>query len=189
MSTSFPTSLDTLTNPTSTDKLNAGDGHASQHANANDAIEALQAKVGVNNSAVTSSLDYRINALEDQDNEGSTYTPTNETSLNDNVDSVTPALHAVAKVGGAYVIGGGATVDCTAAAATTVGLTLPVSVKSSGTRKIYGSGVTGEGEIVTVSQGLVDDGEGGFDLYIFLSFTSGTTGSVSVNYTAVAYLA
>jgi hypothetical protein len=34
--------------------------HAGQHANANDAIEALEAKVGVNGSAVTSSLDYKI---------------------------------------------------------------------------------------------------------------------------------
>lgn len=59
MSTNFPTSLDTLTNPTSSDKLNSPD-HAAQHASENDAIEALEAKVGVNNSAVTTSLDYII---------------------------------------------------------------------------------------------------------------------------------
>lgn len=59
MSTSFPTSLDTLTNPAATDSTSTVD-HAAQHANANDAIEALEAKVGVNSSAVTSSLDYKV---------------------------------------------------------------------------------------------------------------------------------
>jgi len=61
MATNFPTSLDALTNPTSANKLNdAGVTHATQHANANDAIEALQAKVGVDSSAVTTSLDYKV---------------------------------------------------------------------------------------------------------------------------------
>jgi hypothetical protein len=59
LATSFPTGLDALTNPTSSDGLNSPD-HAGQHADANDAIEALEAKVGVNGSAVTSSLDYKI---------------------------------------------------------------------------------------------------------------------------------
>ena len=59
MTTSFPTSLDALTNPTGSSALTSPD-HAGQHADANDAIEALEAKVGVNGSAVTSSLDYKI---------------------------------------------------------------------------------------------------------------------------------
>ena len=59
MATGFPTSLDALTNPTSTDALTSP-SHADQHADANDAIEALQAKVGVNGSAVTTSLDYKV---------------------------------------------------------------------------------------------------------------------------------
>ena len=59
MTTSFPASLDTLTNPTSGDSLNSP-SHSGQHAHANDAIEALQAKVGVDSSAVTTSLDYKL---------------------------------------------------------------------------------------------------------------------------------
>jgi hypothetical protein len=59
VATNFPTSLDALTNPISSDTL-ASPNHAGQHADANDAIEALQAKVGVNGSAVTSSLDYKV---------------------------------------------------------------------------------------------------------------------------------
>lgn len=57
MAISFPTSLDTLTNPTGSDSLT---GHALQHANVNDAIEALEAKVGINESADTNSLDYKV---------------------------------------------------------------------------------------------------------------------------------
>jgi hypothetical protein len=59
----YPTSLDTLTNPTATDPQN-NPSHSEQHANANDAIEALQAKVGVNGSAVTTSHEYKISSLE-----------------------------------------------------------------------------------------------------------------------------
>jgi microcystin-dependent protein len=62
VATSFPSSLDTLTNPTSGSALNSPD-HAGQHADANDAIEALQAKVGVDGSAVTTSLDYKVAKL------------------------------------------------------------------------------------------------------------------------------
>jgi hypothetical protein len=63
MATNFPTSLDSLTNPTSTDTL-ASPSHSGQHADANDAIEALEAKVGVDGSAVSSSHTYKIAGLE-----------------------------------------------------------------------------------------------------------------------------
>lgn len=59
MATNFPTSLDAFTNPTAVDTLDSPP-HDVQHADANDAIEALQAKVGVDGSAVTSSLDYQL---------------------------------------------------------------------------------------------------------------------------------
>ena len=59
MATSFPAGLDSLTNPSSGDSLSSP-SHSAQHANVNDAVEALQAKVGVDGSAVTSSLDYKV---------------------------------------------------------------------------------------------------------------------------------
>ena len=59
MATNFPASLDSLTNPTSSDSLNSP-SHSAQHANVNDAVEALQAKVGADSSGVTSSHDYKI---------------------------------------------------------------------------------------------------------------------------------
>ena len=63
MSTNFPTSLDALTNPSGTDSMSSP-SHSGQHTDANDAIEALQAKVGADSSAVATSHDYKIDALE-----------------------------------------------------------------------------------------------------------------------------
>lgn len=63
MATNYPNGLDNLVNPASTDAPDAP-SHSQQHANANDAIEALQAKVGINNSSVTTSLEYRVRQLE-----------------------------------------------------------------------------------------------------------------------------
>jgi hypothetical protein len=61
LATNFPTNLDDLSNPQGTDSLQ---GHAQLHTNVNDAIEALQEKVGVNNSTDVTSLDYRVTSLE-----------------------------------------------------------------------------------------------------------------------------
>lgn len=62
MAINFPGSLDALTNPASSDKLNSPD-HAVQHENVNDIAEALEAKVGVDSSAVTTSHDYKLGVL------------------------------------------------------------------------------------------------------------------------------
>jgi len=62
---SFPTSLDVLTNPVASDATNAVSvPHATQHSNLNDAVEALEARVGITGSGVTSSLTYRIATVE-----------------------------------------------------------------------------------------------------------------------------
>jgi len=45
MPTNYPTSLDNFTNPTANDSLNLP-SHSTQHSNANDAIEAIEAKLG-----------------------------------------------------------------------------------------------------------------------------------------------
>ena len=65
MAINYPTSLDNFTNPTSSDAMNSVSvPHATQHSDLNDAVEALEAKVGVNGSAVATSLEYRVNVLE-----------------------------------------------------------------------------------------------------------------------------
>jgi hypothetical protein len=81
MSIEYPTNLDNLTNPVGTDKVSVVD-HALQHSNANDAIEALQAKVGKNGSAVTTTVDYKLSSIPTNDKAASitgTETLTNKT--------------------------------------------------------------------------------------------------------------
>jgi hypothetical protein len=59
MTTGFPATIDALTNPSTGSFLNSP-SHGGQHTDANDAIEALETKVGVDGSAVTTSLDYKV---------------------------------------------------------------------------------------------------------------------------------
>ena len=48
MATSYPSSLDNFINPTATDSLSSGVvPHAEQHANLNDALEAVQTVLGI----------------------------------------------------------------------------------------------------------------------------------------------
>ena len=53
MSTNFPTSLDAPAASTSSDTLTSPTPHHTLHNNINDAIGAIEAKVGVDGSAVT----------------------------------------------------------------------------------------------------------------------------------------
>lgn len=61
MTTVFPGALDSFTNPNaaSGDSL-ASVPHDAQHSNINDAVKALETKVGINGSADISSLDYKV---------------------------------------------------------------------------------------------------------------------------------
>jgi hypothetical protein len=70
MSTNFPTTLDTYTNPSATDEVGVDVGgrtHDEFHSDNNDAIEALQAKVGIDGSAVTTSHDYKLSEVTSTD--------------------------------------------------------------------------------------------------------------------------
>ena len=89
MATNFPEELDSFLNPLSTDSV-AIVSHAAQHSDSNDAIEALQVKLGANNSTDTSSIDYRIKALEDQ--------PFDSEAVRDAVDSALVAGSGITKV-------------------------------------------------------------------------------------------
>jgi hypothetical protein len=66
MAINFPVSLDELINPQASDSVQSP-SHSEQHADANDAIVALQEKVGVDNSTDADSLDYKIRQI-DPDN-------------------------------------------------------------------------------------------------------------------------
>ena len=63
--TNFPATLDTFANPTAGTTMDAaGFEHDVQHSNLNDAVAALQAKVGITGSADANSLDNKIAALQ-----------------------------------------------------------------------------------------------------------------------------
>lgn len=101
----YPTTLDTFTNPSATDKTNSP-SHATQHSNANDAIEALQAKVGADGSAVTTSHDYKLSGVTGSDKACSltgTETLTNKTltsPLVTGLQSTTTSLFGVTTLSG-----------------------------------------------------------------------------------------
>jgi len=76
MSSQFPTSIDNFSNPTPgttsgvsslvSDQVGSRT-HAQIHGDVNDAIVALEAKVGVNSSAVTTSHDYKLSGVTGSD--------------------------------------------------------------------------------------------------------------------------
>ena len=63
MATSYPNAIDQLINPSGSDALSAP-SHSQQHSNANDAIEALERKIGIDNSNDADSIDYKVGQLE-----------------------------------------------------------------------------------------------------------------------------
>lgn len=62
MTTNYPTGLDTFTNPISTDTLNSVP-HATQHANVNDAVLALETKVGADGSVTTTTHTFKLSGV------------------------------------------------------------------------------------------------------------------------------
>ena len=116
MSTNFPTSLDTLTNPSASDPQNSP-SHSAQHANSNDAIEALEAKLGADGSAVTTSHDYKLSEILTTDKAvGKTAT---QDLTNKTVNGVTPTAGETG-----FTIAGGTTPKT---------LTVPLDASVSGT--------------------------------------------------------
>lgn len=66
MATTYPTTKQSIPNPTSTDLLENATAtldHDYQHATINDTIEAIQDKLGMDSSAVTTSHDYKLSAV------------------------------------------------------------------------------------------------------------------------------
>lgn len=65
MTTKFPAEIDQFDNPQPNDSQAQARTHSDQHGDANDAIEAVQRKVGVNGSEDPDSLDFRIRQIGD----------------------------------------------------------------------------------------------------------------------------
>ncbi|PJL71627.1 hypothetical protein B9Y75_06580 [Stenotrophomonas maltophilia] len=64
MTTKYPSELDQFENPRPNDSQAKTRTHSDQHGDANDAIEAVQKKVGVNDSSDPESLDFQVGALQ-----------------------------------------------------------------------------------------------------------------------------
>ena len=67
MATNFPAGLDDFSDPLSSTPLSGGGNsaltHSAQHKNLNDAVEAIEATIGVVNSTNPISIQYRLNNL------------------------------------------------------------------------------------------------------------------------------
>jgi hypothetical protein len=75
VTTSFPGGIDNYTNPQAADfEDSAGVEHDVQHANVNDAVEAIETELGINPSGASATVDARIGATEAVANAGVTKT-------------------------------------------------------------------------------------------------------------------
>ena len=129
---SFPTSIDTLTNPSATDST-ATVSHSGQHSDANDGIEALQAKVGADGSAVTTSHDYKLSGVTGSDLSCSltgTETLTNKTLTSPLMTSLTATTSSL--------------IDTTLTGTTTMTGTTTIDVSSDYFSLTLGSDATGD---------------------------------------------
>ena len=63
MATNYPSGIDSLTNPSAGDALTSP-SHSAQHANANDAIEAIETELGTTPSGSESTVAARLTAIE-----------------------------------------------------------------------------------------------------------------------------
>ena len=129
---SFPTSVDTLTNPSAIDST-ATVSHSGQHSDANDGIEALQAKVGADGSAVTTTHDYKLSGVTGSDLSCSltgTETLTNKTLTSPLMTSLTATSSSL--------------IDTTLTGTTTMTGTTTIDVSSDYFALTLGSDATGD---------------------------------------------
>lgn len=93
MATNFPSSLDDSTTiPAESANTKLSTNHVTAHQNIQDAIEAIEAKVGVNSSAVTTSHDYKLSEVTSTDKavgKTATQTVSNKTFTSSTYNGVT----------------------------------------------------------------------------------------------------
>ena len=70
MATNYPGAIDNYTNPSSSEPMNAP-SHAGQHANANDAVEAIETELGTDPSGSAATVKARLDGIEDGSRIGS----------------------------------------------------------------------------------------------------------------------
>lgn len=116
MATNFPTSLDTSTTiPAESSSTSLAVNHVTAHQNIQDSIEAIEAKIGVDSSAVTTSHDYKLSGVTGSDKAVSktgTETLTNKTLTS---PTITGATITTSSVNGVTLQIGGSATDFLAA--------------------------------------------------------------------------
>lgn len=212
MPSNFPTSLDTLSNPASTDQLsNVTTPHASQHANANDILEAVEAKLGLGASTPPASAavlrrtgtgssgwaqvaagDYAAGSIVNADVNGSAaiaYSKLNLGTSIVNADVSTSAAIAYSKLNLSNSIVTGDIVDGTV---TTTDLAANAATLRSNVNVGTGATVGFGGGLADIAGGFIDlaiTGPGDVLVIATASMsnsTSGTYGYLAVTYDAFA---
>ena len=140
MTITYPTTIDSFTNPVATSDESVL-SHSLQHANANDAITALETKVGVTGSAVTTTLDYKTSEVTSGDKaagKNATQTLTNKTInlANNTVTTTLAQLNTAVSDADVASIAGSETL-------TNKTLTKPVINATNPTAQTYTPGVAG----------------------------------------------
>lgn len=185
----FPTSLDTLTNPTGTNQVAVVD-HAEQHSNVNDIVEALEAKVGVNGSAVTTSHDYKLGEVTGSDKavgKSATQTLTNKTltapkiadtgSINDTNDNEFIKFNMTASAVNELAVTNGATGNAPRLSASGDDTNIDLSIRGKGTGKVSlgNANLKFPNADGSVGQFMITDGSGN------LSFASNSTAPETIS--------
>jgi hypothetical protein len=98
MASSFPGALDSFTNPTSTDAMDASAAlyHDVQHANINDAVEAVQAELGTDPAGAQATVKARLEAAQWWANSSGLYWPSGGYTLAGPVSAATATSTSVA---------------------------------------------------------------------------------------------
>lgn len=196
MSSTFPTTLDSFVDPTATSKLNSPSNSA-QHADKNDAIEKLEAKVGVNSSAVTTTHDYKLSGVTGTDKAMSlagAETATNKRftspKFNEDVAMTTTATQLNYLKDATGLTGTGKTVADTSPTIATPTLTKPTVTASIQTIVADSDGATitfdlDAGNVHTVTLGgnrILALSNGDVGQYFVLELTQDGTGSRTVTW-------
>lgn len=176
MTTQFPTALQDLdaTRGNNTDKLSSPN-HVTHHQLEDDTIEALQAKVGIDGSAVTTSHSYKLSEITSTDvavGKSATQTLSNKTYTGVSL-AVTGAVTSSGTAGIGYATGAGGTV--TQATSKSTGVTL---------NKITGQITMNNASLAsatTVSFTLTNSTIAAGDILIINHIQAGTAGAYTVN--------
>lgn len=162
MAINYPTSLDTFTNPTATSLLTSP-SHAQQHADINDAVEALEAKVAIGNTVLGTYT---------------AYTPTFPAGLtvgNGTFSSAYATVNNLTHYYGTFIFG-----STSAVTAATVAISLPTSADST----ITGMGFPG----FTSSVVNFYDTSGSLSVYGFASINGATQARIYATLASGTYV-